>query len=225
MLRSAGVAFGGGAALVGAATILLLLDWAVRRLRAARAAWRSPVLYGAIALGTVATLAGLYFALGGARPYWAPPLAPPILLAVGSVTALRWLLLAHAERADASLSRRATLATLVSAALVGVFWATTLYAENVGRETAVVADQFPERLPLVTVFSNEFLDLPADSAAPSRIAVADEAVRYRYGGLRLLTFSNDRWFLISGRHDPTYKSSVTVLRDSDTLHVEIADQR
>ena len=138
------------------------------------------------------------------------------------------MLIAQAEHRAASqrpqyFPRRAALATLTSAILVAVFWATTLYAEDIGRRTAVRADQAADELPLVTLFSTEFLDIPADPRFTSKIALDGEPVRYRYGGLRLLTYANERWFLLSGRHSEYYKSSVIVLHDIDSLRVEIAD--
>jgi hypothetical protein len=228
VLRSAGVAFGGGAALVAISVVLLALDQGLHRLREWKPSWRAPLLRAAVLIGLVATVGGLFFALGGYRPPAVPPLAPPVLLAVGSATTLRWLLIAQAEHSAIAerprpFPRRAALSALVSATLIAVFWATTIYAEDVGRKSAIVADQSTVELPLVTVFSNDFIDLPTDPRYTDKVALPGEPIRYRYGGLRLLTFSNDRWFLISGRYNSDYKSSVIVLRDSESMRVQIAD--
>jgi hypothetical protein len=70
------------------------------------------------------------------------------------------------------------------------------------------------------VFSDNLIDLPTDPRYTDKVALSGEPTRYRYG---LLIFSNDRWFLISGRYNSDYKSSVIVLRDSESMRVQIAD--
>lgn len=78
------------------------------------------------------------------------------------------------------------------------------------------------KLPLVSVFSTDPLDLPGADISASRITVESQKYRYRYTGLSLLTYSNDRWFVVTGRLSDEYHSSVSILRDSDAIRVEVA---
>jgi hypothetical protein len=108
------------------------------------------------------------------------------------------------------------------ALVISGFWAATIYAHNLGLEAARPTDASVGKLPLVSVFSTDPLDLPGADVRASRISVEDQKYRYRYTGLSLLTYSNDRWFVITGRLSHKYHSSVSILRDSDTIRVEVA---
>ena len=109
--------------------------------------------------------------------------------------------------------------------LLALFWACTLYASGAGEEVARQVDDEPAHLPLVTVFSDEYLDLPGELVDMSEIRSPAGESSYRYTGLRLLTHSNDRWFLLTGRYAQGYRSSAVILRDSDAVRVEVARQR
>jgi hypothetical protein len=50
----------------------------------------------------------------------------------------------------------------------------------------------------------------------------DDQWSYRYTGARLLLYSNNRWFLIPEQSTESYRSSVTVLPDTDKVRVEVA---
>jgi hypothetical protein len=106
---------------------------------------------------------------------------------------------------------------------MATFWAATLYAVTQGREAARADDRYPNRLALVTVFSDEFIDL-AGSAVEVRRYEQPEP-HYRYLGLRLRAYANERWFLVTGHYDERHVSAVSVLRDSDFVRVEIASER
>jgi hypothetical protein len=113
---------------------------------------------------------------------------------------------------------------VVVLALAG-FWATTVYAQNLGVGAAEAIDRDPRILPVVTVYSREPLDLPGTNVVAYRIMDQDSRWNYRYIGARLLTYSNSRWFLIPEPASRTYRSSVTVLPDTDKIRVETAVAR
>lgn len=100
-----------------------------------------------------------------------------------------------------------------------------MYAQDLGEEAAADVAANPGALPLVTVFSKDFMDLPGSGVAASRIAVQDEGIDYRYTGLSLLTYSNGRWFLISGRYSDNYRPSIVILHKSERIRIEVAAPR
>lgn len=111
----------------------------------------------------------------------------------------------------------------VAIVVLAAFWEATLYAQNLGKETARTVDASPRALlPSVTVFSKEFLDLPGSEVNVSEVNPQRRDSHYRYTGLSLLTYSNNRWFLITGKYSDSYRSSVATLQDSGDIHVEVA---
>ena len=80
-------------------------------------------------------------------------------------------------------------------------------------------------LPVVTVYSNEPLDFPGTNVTATRVLGEDQRWNYRYTGGVLLTYSNERWFLIPEPASGEYRSSVVVLRDSESIRVEAAVPR
>lgn len=232
LLRSTDVTFRAAASLVGIFLVLLVLDYGVRQIRGLGRVNAAPVMGTLLAIGGLAVSLGLFFALGGPRPGWLPPIASPGLLAIGPVILLRWTSISRKERAlnagtagGSSILVRTMSTTLTAAFVIAAFWASTIYASDQGRRAAQQDDRNPERLPLVTILSSAFIDLPVADEQLTEITVDDNEVHYRYTGLRLLTYSDGRWFLISGRLGSAYASSVAVLANSDSIRVEIADRR
>jgi hypothetical protein len=118
-------------------------------------------------------------------------------------------------------SYRPWVGLLVSAIILGSFWAATLYAQRLGHAAAKAIDDDPARLPLATVFAHEYLDLPGTAVQAERIGLGGTS-SWRYTGLRLLTYSDGQWFLLSGRYGPAYRSTVVVLGNGDGIRVDIA---
>jgi hypothetical protein len=162
---------------------------------------------------------------------WTMPVAGLVLLGVGLLSALRLpqlaaivplrtaavaflagavILLFLGTRTD----RRAVRAPLLVALLLATFWVTTLYAENEGTLIAEQVDDAPAHLPLVTLYSDKYLDLPGTAVLFSEETSPAATPLYRYGGLRLLAFSSGRWFLITGRYDG-YRSTVAIVGEGD----------
>jgi hypothetical protein len=113
----------------------------------------------------------------------------------------------------------ALYATLV----IALFWAVTLYAQDLGQRSARAVDANPEALPLVTIYSERYLDLPGSLVHPTRAPGAEGEPHYRYTGLSLLTYSNGTWFLITGRYSDRYRSSILLLPDTQSIRVELAE--
>jgi uncharacterized protein involved in response to NO len=114
-------------------------------------------------------------------------------------------------------------APLVAALLLASFWITTLYAENAGTVLAQQIDDAPAHLPLVTIYSEKHLDLPGSAVMATEEMSPTGSPLYRYGGLRLLAFSADRWFLITGRYDG-YRSTVAIVKSDDDVRMDVARQ-
>lgn len=151
---------------------------------------------------------------------------PEVLgLAVGAVLTLRF--------GPATLSRftvidpfgRVSNLMVYAALALALFWAATLYAQDLGQQAARATDADPAILPAVTVFTDDYLDLPGTLVKASATPGPGGSRHYRYAGLSLLTYSNGRWFLITGRYSDSYRSSVVVLPDSGAIRVEIAANR
>jgi hypothetical protein len=128
---------------------------------------------------------------------------PALAVLVPLATAVGALLVAYAGRVRRAPGNHSGDATLraVTRVLVGglvvvcLFWATDIYAAAEGRR---LADQLPGEIPQltqVTIYSAEQLHL--DGALESPLAGDNSAYRFRYTGLRLLTRTGDRYFLIS----------------------------
>ena len=189
-----------------------------------RPAMREPVRIGAIVV-LAASLVGLVVALRAMFVGFAPGthyLAAPLVLGVSATLAGTAASVLRRTAADPSL-RLARLwgrsgvvltATIVVASL---FWASTLYADALGRGRGMDVEQQLGRLPSVTVFSTAplGLDPPAD---PQPV---DDGGRYvvRYDGLRLLLESGGSYFLLpegwrSG------DAPMIVLRDEPDIRLE-----
>jgi hypothetical protein len=104
-------------------------------------------------------------------------------------------------------------------ALLGVFWASSLYAVALGRGRAEVLAENLARQPAVTVFSLRSLGINAVGVTASQIARADTAYKFRYSGLRLLVRSADKYFLVNDGWSRE-RGITIVLRDTSDIRVE-----
>jgi len=230
LFRSVDVTFGSAVWSIVAVVLLIALDRLVVSLHTWRSVAASRLVWTVRVLGGASMLLGMYIASGGPGLGWLPFPMAALLLAAGSVVLLRWTLRVGIDRQQGAsirhiFPRAPAVATLIAAIIVATFWSATLYAQELGAGAAKVDDLWPNRLPLVTVFSSEFLDLPGSDIRAREVVATSGDHHYRYTGLRLLTYSNDRWFLISGRYDDAYTSAVVILRDLDSLRIEIASIR
>jgi hypothetical protein len=219
VLRSVDVTFGAVLRLVVAALVLIVFDRVFVRLLETRDS-ADRLTKSLVAAGAVLSVAGLLSALGVAGGLGIPALAAAAVLAVGVGIVLRLGPSLFAGR-SAALGRPTTIA-LYTVLVVALFWAASVYAHQLGLRAARVAEANPAGLPVVTVFSEDYLDMPGDQVQATPVTGPDGHVRYRYSGMSLLTYSNGTWFLISGRYADGYRPSVLVLRDSGAVRVEVA---
>jgi hypothetical protein len=216
VLRSADVTFGALARLLAVALALVALDQLLAA-TARRGNARHHLITVLAAAGVVLAVAGLLLAVGVGPASGPTPLLGALLLGTGTVIAFRF----GRARAAARPPGPIPTAALVTALLLALFWAATLYAQDLGRRAATDVDEGRAPLPVVGVYSDEYLDLPGRNITASAAPVPAGGEVYRYSGLRLLTYANERWFLITEPRSEQYRSRVVVLRDTEDVRIEV----
>lgn len=107
-----------------------------------------------------------------------------------------------------------------------IFWAATIYAQQMGLSLASFIAQNPKGLPQVIPQVVLYSRLPLDSSqqsgiTESKLSGPTDALNYRYTGYRLLIYSNNRWFLISSAPFDSGPNSTLVLIDDGSIRVTI----
>lgn len=222
VLRSAEVSFGAVLLITLAGAVLLGLDRFLTHLLERAGRWETWARRVFVGLGAALVLVSLGGATTEASVAVVPPITGAMLLGLGAVVLLRFG--AGSAARVGLLPPVAVGLSVVALALAG-FWATTVYAQKLGVGAAEAIDRDPRSMPVVTVYSHEPLDIPGANVVAYRILDRDQRWNYRYTGARLLTYSNGRWFLIPQPRSAIYRSSVTVLPDTDTIRVETAVPR
>jgi hypothetical protein len=97
---------------------------------------------------------------------------------------------------------------------LAVFLDTERLARAMGHGLAADLRDNPAQMASVTVVTSRLLDLGPGGDIPQAIRQPDGSTIYRYGGLRLLQRSGDRYFLVP-EHDPGRRPRVILLRDAD----------
>ena len=195
---------------------------AARRLRMLRA---TAVVLGVVGLALFARgVAGVVVPRLSANDF----LVTPVCLGLGAVVGAygRWLWLrqrALEGHDDAVPPRWHGVVSLVLVALLVVlsmFWATSNYARAYGRGRAVAyARQLAVR-PGVVVYSADRLFLHGPGVQELALPPEEHSsYRYRYSGLRLLTESRGRLFLLPAGWTTTDGAAI-VLAGDDKLRVE-----
>jgi hypothetical protein len=156
-------------------------------------------------------------------------LLPPLYLAVGIALVAyglylgRRFLLAASQRdllgEVPAWVVQAMLVLTVFLVLVFVFAAIARYADAYGRTVAQRTARELEKQTSVTIYSKERLFIQAPGVQESQLRGADAAYKYRYSGLRLLAWSNDRYFLLPDGWSSAAQVTI-IVPDSDTLRVE-----
>jgi hypothetical protein len=181
-------------------------------------------------LGAVLTSLGVW-AMFEPLPVATNYLVPPVILGLGPslIAYSTWTLRRVAARDSKEAPRevptweRMGYAIAVALALLGVFWASSLYASALGLGRAEAYAQTLSARPAVTVFSVRSLDIEAPGI--TAIGIADESSEYRfkYSGLRLLIYSANKYFLVNQNWSPG--SGVTiVLQDTSDIRLEFASE-
>jgi hypothetical protein len=222
ILRSGQVGLGAVVILAIVAGVLIALDRAVSALLGIGGASSGWIPAGLAIVGAGCVLLGLFQVLDHARVAAAPPDAWIVLAAGGALVLLRF--------GSATFTRSGVLgaATNVFGLIViglAVFSLANTYAQDIGRKGAAAIDQDPSGLAVVTIFSGTPLDLSGANVAASRTETPEGKWAYRYSGAQLLTYANDRWFLLVSPASPDYHSRVVILSNAEGMHVETAVPR
>jgi hypothetical protein len=213
LVRSPDVAFRPTAALVVLALVAFAVWAALARIRRWRRLWL--VTLWVLSAGAAALCAigiSVLFGLSGVEPLWA---------AVGVVvgTILAEVVASAMTVTTAIILRRVIVGVALT---VGSFWVFSILAHNDGTALARQWEaDIPGHTASTTVYSMD--DLHFDQSwgvVTTKVAGDDRGYVYRYTGLRLLVYSNDRWFLIPHDWSPTNGAPTIVLRDTDRLRVE-----
>lgn len=215
LLRSAGVAFRPTAALLLAAFLafagyrLLQRVGAVVSVRHHQQMAVAASIAGLLMIGwSAAVLFGVLLAEA--------PLAAAASLSIGTLVAEAGATMRESGRAP--VMRRFIV---VSTVLVSCFWAFAVYAQQTGTRLADSWAANPKTRPAITVHSRENLSLSGPGVVEHQ-SQGDEAYAYRYTGLRLLIFSNNRWFLLPERWAEEGNLFAYIVTDSNQIRVETA---
>ena len=224
VLHSAEVSIGAVLLLAFAGVVLVGLDRLVATVieRVSGGLLGQWIRWGLAGLGASLVLIGLGAATTDAAIAIVPPITGAGLVALGAVLFLRFG--AESPSRQGLLGSGTTGLSVVVLALA-FFWAATIYAKDLGEKAAVGIDGDARSLPVATVYSSEPLDLPGTNVTATRVLGEDQRWHYRYTGAVLLIYSNERWFLIPEPVSGEYRSSVVVLRDSESIRVETAVPR
>jgi hypothetical protein len=109
---------------------------------------------------------------------------------------------------------------LIGALLIlSAFWATSRYADALGRGRAQDLAESLERRPRVVVYTSKRLQLDLPGVTETALDRPDSAYAFRYEGLRLLVHAGDKYFLLPETWSQEDGVAV-VLSDTDDLRVE-----
>jgi hypothetical protein len=137
----------------------------------------------------------------------------PVCLAAGfGLLAYRALLLTGRSAIEPVL--------LTGLALLGVFWAVSLFAEQTGRDRATAFERgLPAQAELV-LFSKERLAIQGPGVTVTQLALADSAYGFRYGGLRLMLHTDGRYLALPSGW-ARGRASAFVIPDDAGLRAEL----
>ena len=223
LLRSADTAFG-LLVWISVGCVLLLItarlgNWLIQRFEHPwRKRMRAVGAGIALALVLLGLLAALWPMLSGALT----PYGSAAILVGGA------LLLGRTRRglgsAGGTVSEELARAVLVTVIAAACFWAATDYASDLATRAAEEVDVHPASLAEVDLYSKQPLDMPGSLVKSMDVPVTPSTKSYRYVGLRLLDYDNNRWLVIPGRREGLH-CSVLILKDSDDIRVQIASPR
>ena len=221
ILRSADVGLGAVVLLALAGGVLLVVDRIVMNLlRRWRGRRRERFIEACTAFaGCALVLVGLYSITARASFAALPPLPSAGFVAAGAVLLLRF---GAGGSGRAAFLGPGTVTFGLAVIAVTSFWAANSYAHDYGVAAAEALDEDSSRFTVVTILSTEPIDIPGSLVVASRVPSADGKWSYRYTGARLLTYGNERWFLIVTPRQRGYRSTIFTLRDTESVRVEAA---
>jgi hypothetical protein len=221
ILRSADVGLGAVVLIALAGGLLLVLDRIVmNRLRRWSGRRLERLIRGGTAFtGCALVLVGLYSVTAHAMVAAPPPLASAGFVAAGAVLLLRFGTGSPGRRAFLGAS---TVAFGLAVVALTLFWAAHSYAQDIGVSAAKRIDANSSEFAVVTILSTEPIDIPGSLVKSSRLDNGEGKWSYRYTGARLLTYANERWFLIVDPRHEGYRSTVLTLMDAASFRVVTA---
>jgi hypothetical protein len=177
-------------------------------------------------LGVVLTFFGVW-AMFKPLPARTNYLVPPVILGLGpsliaySAWTLRHVTVSNQKKMDrvVPMWERSGYVIAVALALLGVFWASSLYASALGRGRAEALAGSLATRPAVTVFSAKSLDINAAGVTVTRITNDSSAYKFRYSGLRLLIRSANKYFLVNDSWSRE-RGVTIVLQDAPDIRLE-----
>jgi hypothetical protein len=209
--------------------LIAVLLVAIRRLflRLGRATFGRRLAW--LVTGAVWATAGTFMTIGGVglfAPAWGiRPLASGLSLGIGSLIAVIWLRAMEGmqQRPEPATRRsRVTLVqvSLIATAILAAFWAESVYAQQAGARLAEYTALVPSSRPATVIYSHDRLQIYGPGVQVASIGTTDSAYRFRYSGMRLLLFADDRWILIPEGWRRTNGATVVILSNSSSLRVE-----
>jgi hypothetical protein len=181
---------------------------------------------GCAIAGSVLTFFGVW-AMFKPLPVVTNYLVPPVILGLGPVLASysAWTLRHVKAPADKRVGdvmpawERVGYLTAALLALLGTFWASSLYAAalGVGRAEVLAADLSSQ--PAVTIYSVKDLSIDAAGVTVTEIAGSTTAYRFRYSGFRLLVYSAGNYFLVNSEWS-RQRGVTIVLADTPDIRIE-----
>jgi hypothetical protein len=221
VLRSAEISFGAVLLLVLAGVILLGLDRVLVQVLKRAHGRENQIRRSLAVVGAILVVGALGHASASAALAAVPAATGAVLLALGAIMFLRF----GAIAGEQSATSRPAIGLVVAALVVAGFWASTSFAQSLGEQAAKAVDRDARGMAIVTIYSREELDLPGTHVTATRTQDHESQWRYRYTGARLLTYANSRWFLIPEPAAGSYRSTVTMIPDTDAIRVEMAAPR
>jgi hypothetical protein len=101
-----------------------------------------------------------------------------------------------------------------------MMWAVSLYANQVGTETASHLAAELVYQPQVVIYSTERIAIAGSGVKNDEISQSGNKYHYRYSGLRLLIHSADRYMLLP-RDWQRGRDLVFILRDNDSTRIDV----
>jgi hypothetical protein len=102
-----------------------------------------------------------------------------------------------------------------------ILWGLTVEAAREGARVAYdIALTVPEQAEVI-VYTKQRLQLPQYGGMAVETLPGEESWRFRYTGLHVLFYSNDRWFLLPAGWRPDTGSVIILIDDPASLRVEM----
>ncbi len=220
LIRSGGVIFKSAAIAGLFATAAFAADALVTRVsKSPTKVYLKATQWALSTVGIVLFIAGSWSAVEIQKPFEIAP-----LFGAGFLAASAALIAISIKHWTAESTSKLGPAILVLVTLLlATFWATSIYASESGTAVAAQIDKNPNLRPSVTVLSDKPLDFGMEGATETsyRPKGTTNARRYRYDGLRLFSYANERWILID-RNCSHAHLHLQILQDSDSFSVVVS---